>query len=239
MRRQTSKPSMSGIMTSSRTMSHSARSHMASASAPLNAVLTSKYSADSRASSSLTLAGTSSTTRIRALIELVPSRSPEEMAHRLDELAHRDRLGQIGLAAALADALLVALHRKSRHRHYGDRLQLGIVLQPLRHFQAGDFRQLDIHQNEVGPVLAREVESLDAVPGSDRAVAVRFKEIVEELHVELVVFHDQDGFRHAPRPFCPQSATCPTRSASHWRARSGMIGCDRSADFFRKGKSRR
>src|SRR5579885_1339709 len=200
MRRQTSKPSMSGIMTSSRTMSHSARSHMPSASAPLYAVQTSKYSADSRASSSLTLAGTSSTTRIRALIELVPSRSPEEMTYRLDELAHRDRLGQIGLATAFADALLVALHRKSRHRHHGDRLQLGIVLQPLRHFEAGDFRQLDIHQNEVGPVLAREVERLDAVPGSDRAVAVRFEEIVEELHVELVVFHDQDGFRHRSPP---------------------------------------
>ena len=68
-RRQTSKPSMSGIMTSSRMMSHSARAQISSASAPLVAVSTSKYSADSRASSSLTLAGTSSTTRIRADIE--------------------------------------------------------------------------------------------------------------------------------------------------------------------------
>ena len=55
--RQTSKPSMSGIITSSSTMSHSARSHSASASGPLCAVVTSKYSADSRASSSFTLAG--------------------------------------------------------------------------------------------------------------------------------------------------------------------------------------
>ena len=68
-RRQTSKPSMSGIMTSSRMMSHSARAQISSASAPLVAVSTSKYSADRRASSSLTLAGTSSTTRIRADIE--------------------------------------------------------------------------------------------------------------------------------------------------------------------------
>src|SRR6185437_8269841 len=165
-RRQTSKPSMSGIMTSSRMISHSEREQISSASAPLEAVSTSKYSADSRASSSLTFAGTSSTTRIRALIELDPSRSSQEVAHRLDELAHRDRLGQIGLAAALADALLVTLHGKSRHRHHGDRLQLRVVLQPLRHFQTGHFRQLDIHQDEVGPVLAREVERLDAVPGS-------------------------------------------------------------------------
>src|SRR5471030_3205921 len=94
--RQTSKPSMSGIMMSSSTMSHSARSHSASASGPLCAVVTSKYSADSRASNSFTLAGTSSTTRTRAVI----SGGPEKMTDGLDELADRDWLGQIGLAAA-------------------------------------------------------------------------------------------------------------------------------------------
>ena len=67
-RRQTSNPSMSGIITSSRTRSHSARSQIASASLPLIAVTTSKYSADSRASSNLTLAATSSTTSTRAVI---------------------------------------------------------------------------------------------------------------------------------------------------------------------------
>ena len=71
-RRQTSKPSISGIMTSSSTMSHCARSQIASASAPDIAVETSKYSAVSRASSSFTLAGMSSTTRMRAVI-----RSPQ------------------------------------------------------------------------------------------------------------------------------------------------------------------
>src|SRR6185437_4334853 len=224
---------MSGIMTSSRTMSHSARSHMASASAPLYAVATSKYSADSRASSSLTLAGTSSTTRIRALIER-SSRGAEEVTHRLHELAHRNRLRQIGLAATLADSLLVALHGEGGDRHHGDRFQLGIVLQPFRHFEAGHFRQLDIHQDQVGPVFAREVERLDAVPGSDRSVAMGLQEVVEELHVELVVFHDQDGFRHVSRPSSPRRLP----AASLWRARSGMIGCDGSAEFFRKGKSR-
>src|SRR6476646_10296778 len=116
MRRQTSKPSISGIITSSRTMSHSAFSQIASASLPLLAVVTSKYSADSRASSSFTLAGTSSTTRTRAVISS-PSRGAEEVADGLDEFADRDRLRQIGVATALADALLVALHRKCGHRH--------------------------------------------------------------------------------------------------------------------------
>ena len=77
-RRHTSKPSMSGIITSSSTMSHSARSQIASASAPLMAVTTSKYSADSRASNSLTLAGTSSTTRTRAVIDASPQAVPRK-----------------------------------------------------------------------------------------------------------------------------------------------------------------
>ncbi len=75
-RRHTSKPSMSGIITSSSTTSHSARSQMANASWPLTAVMTSKYSADSRASNSFTLAGTSSTTRTRAVIDGLPRARP-------------------------------------------------------------------------------------------------------------------------------------------------------------------
>src|SRR5476649_2218928 len=117
---------MSGIITSSSTMSHSARSHSASASAPLKAVATSKYSADSRASRSFTLAGTSSTTRTRAVMT-APSGGPEEMADGLDEFANRDRLGQIGLAAAFADAFLVALHGESGHSYHRYRLEFGIV----------------------------------------------------------------------------------------------------------------
>src|SRR5277367_4549766 len=105
---------MSGIITSSRTRSHSARSQIASASLPLIAVTTSKYSADSRASKSRTLAATSSTTRTRAVIAETLWVA-EEVAHRLDELAHRDRLGKVSLAAALADAFFVALHGKGGH----------------------------------------------------------------------------------------------------------------------------
>ena len=59
---------MPGIMTSSRTTSARSRAQICSASGPLRAVRTSKYSAVSRASSSFTLASTSSTTRTRAVM---------------------------------------------------------------------------------------------------------------------------------------------------------------------------
>src|SRR5688572_33151874 len=45
-------------------------------------------------------------------------------------------------------------------------------------------------------MLAREIERLDPVAGPDGLVAVRLQQVVEELHVELVVLHDQDGFGH-------------------------------------------
>src|SRR5258708_13501565 len=97
---------MSGIITSSRMMSHSARAQIASASAPLDAVRTSKYSADSRASKSLTLAGTSSTPRMRADIEIpLPDKPPDGF----NKFADRDRLGTQCRPPASADPFPVPL----------------------------------------------------------------------------------------------------------------------------------
>src|SRR6202000_298379 len=150
-RRQTSKPSRSGIMTSSRMMSQSAREAISSAWVPSLAVSTSKYSADSRASRSFTLAGTSSTTRIRADTELsLPHKPPDG----LDKLANRNRLRQIRLAAALADPLFVALHGKRGDGNNRNLAQLRIVLDPFGDFEAGHLGQLDIHQHEIGTPLA-------------------------------------------------------------------------------------
>jgi hypothetical protein len=41
-------------------------------------------------------------------------------------------------------------------------------------------------------VLSRELQRFHAVLGLQNVVAVRLDQIVEELHVELVVFDDQD-----------------------------------------------
>src|SRR5580692_6187292 len=207
-RRQTSKPSMSGIMTSSRMMSHSARAQTASASAPLDAVRTSKYSADSRASNSLTLAATSSTTRMRADIQLSLSDEPSD---GFNKLADRDRLGQIGLAAAFANALLVTLHRECRDRDDRNGSQLRVVLDPPRHFETRDLGKLDIHQDEIGAELAHKVKCLETVAGAGSLVAMRLEQIAKELHIELVVLHDQDGFCH-PAPPIP---AIQTRQAVH------------------------
>src|ERR1700692_4366908 len=88
-RRQTSNPSMPGIITSSRTMSHAPSAHIFRASGPFEAVRTSKYSALRRASSSLTFGGMSSTTRMRAVMG---SLVPQEIVDRLEEFDDGDGL---------------------------------------------------------------------------------------------------------------------------------------------------
>ena len=97
----------------------------------------------------------------------------------------------------------------------GIALSSAIVLEPLGDFEAGDFGQLDIHQDQVGTMLAREIERLDAVAGADGLVAVRLQQVVEELHVELVVLHDQDGLGHPP-PFRAVPAPEPDTPWDRW-----------------------
>src|SRR6476620_5529719 len=202
------------------TMSHAARSDRPSASVPLYATVTSKYSADRRAASSFTFAGTSSTTRMRAVIG-APSTRAQEMADGLDEFSHRNRLGQISLAAPIPDSLLVALHCESGDGYHRNGLKLGIVLEPFRHFQARYFRQLNVHQDQVRLVLAGEIERLNTVAGADGLVTMRFKKVVEELHVELVVLHDQDGLWHSrSRPFVPNAHKSRARGRKSARARA-------------------
>src|SRR5512143_897371 len=133
MRRQTSKPSISGIITSSRMMSGGDCSILASASGPFSASSTSKYSAESLASRSRRLAATSSTTRTRP--DIARPALPQEPFDGAQELSHRDRLGDVGLATALKDLLFVALHGEGRHRDDRDRTEIVVLLDPLRDLQ--------------------------------------------------------------------------------------------------------
>src|SRR3984957_7165675 len=190
MRRQTSKPSIPGIITSSSTMSGIFSSIRFRHSSPLYAVATSKYSAVSFASRSLTLDMMSSTTRTLAVMTL-----PDETANGFQEARHRNGLGDVSLASALADHFFVAFHGESGDRDHGNGLQRLVFLDPFGDFQARDFRQLDVHQDQVGMMLARDVERLHAILGLQDVVAMGVQQIVEELHVELIVLHDQYGLQ--------------------------------------------
>src|SRR5262249_28253827 len=122
----------------------------------------------------------------------VTKKLPNEAAHGIQKAGHRNRLGDIGLASALADDFLVALHGEGGDRDDGNGLQGIIFLEPLGDFQAADFRQLDVHQDQVGMMFARDVQRFHAILGLQDIVAMGVQQVVEELHVELIVLHDQD-----------------------------------------------
>ena len=128
-------------------------------------------------------------------------RAAQEPAYRLDEFANRDRLGQISFATARKDAFLIAFHREGGDGNHRNVPQLQIVFQMLGDLQPRDLWQLNIHQDQIRTMLTRQVERFDAVAGCQSGITVRFQKIVEELHIELVVLHNQDGFGHPRFPY--------------------------------------
>src|SRR6516225_1624420 len=155
-----------------------------------------KYKRNRRATAMFTLGGSPPFRPAAATNSWHSLAHPEKAANGFDELGHRDRLRQISLATAFTDTPLIPLHRKGGYRDHRNGLELGILLEPLGHFETGDLRQLNIHQDQIGTPLAGEIEHLEAVARPDGAVAVSLQQVVKELHVELVVLHDHYCLRH-------------------------------------------
>src|SRR6266550_2304768 len=212
MRRQTSKPSMPGIITSRRTMSGSSEATRARACSPFVAVITSKYSAASFASNSFTLEGISSTTRTRAVMGLYGS-SAQKAADGFKKAHDGNGLGDIGLAAALPDHLLIALHGKSRNGHHGNRAQGFVFLEPFCDFEARHFGKLNIHEDEIGMMLTRHVKRFYAIFSLENIVAMRVEEVVKELHIELIVLDDQNRLGARIHPWHSTAAAAEWHTA--------------------------
>jgi hypothetical protein len=79
-------------------------------------------------------------------------------------------------------------------------------------FSAPDRLRFDFSHPK--PVTPGELERIEAAPRLQRLVAMRIQQIVEELHVELVVFHDQHGLAGATRLW----------RASHGRPAALLVG---------------
>src|SRR6516165_8516221 len=82
-------------------------------------------------------------------------------------------------------------------------------------------------------MFARKRERLSAITRSECGVAVCLEKIAEELHVELVVLHNQDGFGHPRFPY-PLYRRKLNGRKNHLR-KPPLIGKARP-DFLRKGK---
>src|SRR5215469_3078838 len=82
-------------------------------------------------------------------------------------------------------------------------------------------------------MFASKIQGLDAVARSNGRITMRLEKIVEELHVELVVFHNQDGLGHPPFPSLPlpAQARCGQESVGAGTGgvdKLGPISCGRA-----------
>src|SRR5690606_4778976 len=92
------------------------------------------------------------------------TRLPDESANCLEKTVHGNGFGDVRLASALSDALLVALHGEGCDGDNRNASQLIVILEPLGHLQPRDLGKLDVHDDEVRPMLSRQMQRLDAVP---------------------------------------------------------------------------
>src|SRR5262245_21604578 len=100
-----------------------------------------------------------------------------------------------------------------------------------RSLEARDLGKLNVHQDEVRAMRACERYRVEPVARLDGAVAVCVQEVVKELHVELVVLHDQHGLRRTLGGVCGALDGRPRLLVGHdWRfARCSANTCTDSA----------
>lgn len=123
------------------------------------------------------------------------------------EMHHRDGLGDIGLAAALPDLFLVALHGEGRHSNDRGMRQFPSSLSHLVTSKpeiSGNWISI---KDQVGRVGARKGYRLQ----TSRVCSVLspVEQIMKELHVQLVILDDEDFLGHYHlRPVRPRPGTC-------------------------------
>ena len=174
-----SKPSMPGMLTSSRITAKSRSSTCLSASSPEPTATTFWPSSSRTVRKTRSLSARSSTTRIAAGASAARSGSPavSRIAHGLqpgpqgrEQLLRVDRLRQVVPRARLEAALAVALHRLRGHRDDRQVLAAGELADLAHGLQAVHLRHHDVHQHDVDVGLAlHDLDRVAAVVGGEDA----------------------------------------------------------------------
>src|SRR5829696_9385740 len=134
----------------------------------------------------------SSTTRIFAAPFWLSTVFLEVAGHRLDELEHVDRLGDVPVEPGLEEVFTIAGHGLRGQRDHRDRLRSLIRLDSSECLDPVDPGKLDVHEDEVGDVLRGQFDRLLAARRLERLVSLRLEDVAEELHVLLIVLHDEN-----------------------------------------------
>jgi hypothetical protein len=93
-------------------------------------------------------------------------------------------------------------------------VKLIILLESFGNLETGNLRQLDVHKDEVGPVLARKFERFHAVARLDRRVARSLNQVSEKLHIQLVVLNNHHLFGHVDPLLSVAALQVPLRDIS-------------------------
>src|SRR5688500_3934676 len=186
---------MPGMRMSSRTRSGGCSSTSAKASAPDAAGITVYPWEPSTASSSLILAGVSSTTRIRPVsgtgappFARWPDVAPDLIREGLDV----DRLGQVPVEPRRGQPLAVRLHHRRGEGDDRDGLRSGLRTQLLKGAHSVSVGKLDVHEHEIGLVLDGQLDALGCGHGLKRPEPPVQEDVACQLEVLVVVFHDED-----------------------------------------------
>jgi hypothetical protein len=145
----------------------------------------------------------------------------QQHAHGRDELVRLQRFGQVDLGAALEPDLLVLLgHERGGDLHDRDRRGGVVVLEPARDVDAVHVGQIDVEQQERGPLLADQAQRLRARLRLDHRIPGRAQRARAHVPGRLGVVDVQDqrrlrpqrlGSRHPHRP--PSATNSRARSA--------------------------
>src|SRR4051812_34558190 len=231
---------MSGMITSNNTRSGVSSAMLSSACGPEVAVFTWYPLAESRSTSSFTLCGVSSTTKIflaslirssslRSLLDRLSCTLVDRLAHRRQELFHTDRLALIAIEARIDHALAILGHHRCSDGNHRDVPRDGVGGDALARLDAADVGQLNVHQYQRRHPLTRKPHAVEPVDCLHRLIAVEGEEIAHQLAALVIVFHDQNQFICHCAPACDAVVVRSALAAS-----SRAVYC-RFAYFATKG----
>src|SRR5687768_9006145 len=157
----------------------STRSKITSYPARLNSLTASRASStESSTIKRRSSAGILSVPQRSGFVQQQPIQS--ELAHGFDELREIDRLADVAVCSQRIAVNEVLFLFRGRQYHHGKKLCPFVRAYSLEHFEAVDFRKLEVeqgHARQLGDVAARErscaeeiVQSFYAVAGDDHVV---------------------------------------------------------------------
>src|SRR5215469_18737461 len=123
------------------------------------------------------------------------------------QLAWTERFRHIVITTSRSRLLLFTTERIRGDRDDRDRSQRWVGLDFASGGVAVDDRQLDVHQNQIGPLLCDSLQRLLPVFGLGDLIIGRGQHIADDLAIIRLVLHHQNAFGHAAGSTCRSTAT--------------------------------